>query len=149
MRTAYPEISLRFAKGYIGSDVAVRRVAQGFVTTIAANAWGYTSTTSHNTVPARFVLITYRLYPVQTKCLEASFPRVYDDFVKLLKEKAVHETVIENLDTTVRKSLKSPADERRERLAIANRQPQQVVVLTFGRNPDAIAEVIVRAGGDV
>lgn len=42
---------------------------------------------------------------------------------------AVHESVVENLDTAVRKSLKSSADERRERLASANRQPEQVVVL--------------------
>lgn len=62
---------------------------------------------------------------------------------------AVHEPVVENLDVAVQKSLKSSADERRARLASANRQPEQVVVLirTFRGNPDVIAEVLLRADG--
>ncbi|MCY1297930.1 HNH endonuclease [compost metagenome] len=85
----------------------------------------------------------------KTKGPEAPLHQVHDEFVELLKAMAVHETVVENLDAAVQKSLTSSADERRERLASANRQPEQVVVLTraFRRNPDVIAEVLLQAGG--
>jgi 5-methylcytosine-specific restriction protein A len=85
----------------------------------------------------------------KTKGPEAALHQVHDEFVELLKGMAIHETVVENLDAAVQKSLKSSADEHRARLASANRQPEQVVVLTraYRRNPDVIAEARMRAGG--
>jgi 5-methylcytosine-specific restriction protein A len=49
----------------------------------------------------------------------------------------------------VRKSLKENPDTRRARLAIAEKQPSKlaVTVTVFRRNPDVVAEVLLRASG--
>jgi 5-methylcytosine-specific restriction protein A len=133
----------------------MRRGAKGFATTIAANAWKlYLEDIAQDGAgPLSVALDTFLSHIVyiqsKTKGLEAPLHQVHDEFVELLKGMAVHETVVENLDAAVQKSLKSSADERRQRLASANRQPEQVVVLTraFRRNPDVIAEVLLRADG--
>lgn len=77
----------------------------------------------------------------------AQLHQVHDEYAGLLKGMAVHETVFDNLDAAVEQSLTHSSDERSERLARANRQPEQVVVLlrAFRRNPDVIAEVLLRA----
>lgn len=155
LRDSYPEMSPRAAKGYIGSYVAMRRGTKGFATTIAANAWRlYLEDIAQDGAgPLSVALDAFLSHIVyiqgKTKGQEAPLHQVHDEFVELLKGMAVHETVIENLDAAVQQSLKSPADERRERLASANRQPEQVVVLTrvFRRNPDVIADVLLRANG--
>ncbi|MGF6739575.1 hypothetical protein [Paraburkholderia atlantica] len=155
LRDSYPEMSPRAAKGYIGSYVAMRRGAKSFATTIAANAWKlYLEDIARDGAgPLSVALDTFLSHIVyiqsKTKGPEAPLHQVHDEFVELLKGMAVHETVVENLDAAVQMSLKSSADERRERLAGANRQPEQVVVLTraFRRNPDVIAEVLLRADG--
>lgn len=155
LRDSYPEMSPRAAKGYIGSYVAMRRGAKSFATTIAANAWKlYLEDIAQDGAgPLSVALDTFlsHIVYIQSKAKgpEAPLHQVHDEFVELLKGMAVHETVVENLDAAVQKSLKSSADERRERLSGANRQPEQVVVLTraFRRNPDVIAEVLLQAGG--
>jgi 5-methylcytosine-specific restriction enzyme A len=155
LRDSYPEMSPRAAKGYIGSYVAMRRGAKSFATTIAANAWKlYLKDIAQDGAgPLSVALDSFLSHIVyiqsKTKGPEAPLHRVHDEFVELLKGMAVHETVVENLDAAVQKSLTFSADERRERLANANRQPEQVVVLTrtFRRNPDVIAEVLLRADG--
>ncbi|MFL9916851.1 HNH endonuclease signature motif containing protein [Paraburkholderia sediminicola] len=155
LRDSYPDMSPRAAKGYIGSYVAMRRGAKSFATTIAANAWKlYLEDIAHDGAgPLSVALDTFLSHIVylqsKTKGPEAALHQVHDEFVEALKRMAVHETVVENLDAAVQKSLKSSADERRERLANANRRPEQVVVLTraFKRNPDVIAEVLLRANG--
>jgi 5-methylcytosine-specific restriction protein A len=155
LRDSYPEMSPRAAMGYIGSYVAMRRGAKSFATTIAANAWKlYLADIAQDGAgPLSVALDTFRAHVFyiqsKTKGPEAALHQVYDEFVGVLKGMAVHETVVENLDAAVQKSLESPADERRARLASANRQPEKVVVLTraFRRNPDVIAEVLLRAGG--
>jgi 5-methylcytosine-specific restriction protein A len=155
LRDSYPEMSPRAAKGYIGSYVAMRRGAKSFATTIAANAWKLylEDIAQHGAGPLSVALDTFLSHIVylqsKTKGPEAALHQVHDEFVEVLKGMAVHESVVENLDAAVRKSLKSSADERRERLASANRQPEQVVVLTraFRRNPDVIVEVLQRADG--
>ncbi|CAB3795197.1 hypothetical protein LMG28614_04117 [Paraburkholderia ultramafica] len=155
LRNTYPEISPRAAKGYIGSYVAMRRGAKSFATTIAANAWKlYLGDIAQDGAgPLSVALDTFLSHIVylqsKTKGPESALHQVHDEFVELLKGMAVHETVAENLDAAVLNALKSSADERRERLASANRQPEQIVVLTraFRRNPDVIAEVLLRADG--
>jgi 5-methylcytosine-specific restriction enzyme A len=155
LRDSYPDMSPRAAKGYIGSYVAMRRGAKSFATTIAANAWKlYLEDIAQDGAgPLSVALDTFLSHIVylqsKTKGPEAALHQVHDEFVELLKGMAIHETVVENLDAAVQKSLKSSADERRGRLANANRQPEQVVVLTraFRRNPDVIAEVLLRAAG--
>lgn len=155
LRNTYPEMSPRAAKGYLGSYVAMRHGAKSFATTIAANAWRlYLEDIAQDGAgPLSVASDTFLSHIVylqsKTKGPEAALHQVHEEFVELLKGMAIHETVVENLDAAVQKSLKSSADERRERLASANRQPEQVVVLTraFRRNPDVIAEVLLRATG--
>ena len=52
-------------------------------------------------------------------------------------------------DEAVAKSLKGDPDDRKKRLAIAPRLPMRIEVIStaFIRNPDVIAEVLLRAGG--
>jgi 5-methylcytosine-specific restriction protein A len=155
LRASYPEMSPRAAMGYIGSYVAMRRGAKSFSTTIAATAWKlYLEDIAQDGAgPLSVALDTFLAHVVyiqsKTKGPEAALHQVHDEFVEVLKRMAVHETVVENLDAAVQKSLKSSADERRARLASANGQPEQVVVLTraFRRNSDVIAEVLLRANG--
>ena len=155
LRDSYPEMSPRAAKGYIGSYVAMRRGAKSFATTIAANAWKLylEDIAQHGAGPLSVGLDTFLSHIVylqsKTKGPEAVLHQVHDEFVEVLKGMAVHESVVETLDAAVRKSLKSSEDERRVRLASANRQPEQVVVLTraYRRNPDVIVEVLQRAEG--
>ncbi|WP_321887981.1 HNH endonuclease [Paraburkholderia bannensis] len=155
LRDAYPQMSPRAAKGYIGSYVAMRRGAKRFATTIAANAWKlYLEDIARDGAgPLSVALDTFLAHIVylqsKTKGPEAALHQVHDEFVEVLKGMAIHEVVVMNLDAAVQKSLRSSAVERRERLASANRQPEQVVVLTraFRRNPDVIAEVLLRADG--
>ncbi len=141
--------------GYIGSYVAMRRGAKSFATTIAADAWKlYLGEIAQDGAGALSVALDTFLAHIdyiqsKAKGPEAALHRVHDEFVEVLKGMAVHEPVVENLEAAIQKSLKSSADDRRKRLAIAPRQPGQVVVLTraFRRNPDVIAEVLLRADG--
>jgi 5-methylcytosine-specific restriction protein A len=133
----------------------MRRGAKRFATTIAANAWKlYLENIARDgAVPLSVALDTFLAHIIylqsKTKGPESALHQVHDEFVEVLKRMAIHETVGENLDAAVRKSLQSSADERRARLASANRQPEQVVVLAraFRRNADVIAEVQLRAKG--
>ncbi len=155
MRDTYPEMSPRAAKGYIGAYVAMRRGAKSVATTIAANAWKlYLDDIAQDGASQLSVALdTFLAHIVylqsKTKGPEAALHRVHDEFVEALKRVAIHETVFDNLDAAVQKSLKSSAEERRERLVNSNRRPETVVVLTrvFRRNPDVIAEVLLRAAG--
>ncbi|WP_233848010.1 HNH endonuclease [Paraburkholderia sp. HD33-4] len=155
LRDSHPEMSPRAAKGYIGSYVAMRRGTRGFATTIAADAWRlYLADIAQDGAgPLSVALDAFLSHIVyiqgKTNGPEAPLHNVHDEFVGLLKGMAVHEAVLENLDVAVGQSLKASAQERRERLASANKQPEQVVVLTrtFRRNPDVIAEVLLRADG--
>ncbi|MFM0239877.1 HNH endonuclease [Paraburkholderia phytofirmans] len=155
LRNSYPEMSPRAAKGYIGSYVAMRRGTRGFATTIGANASRlYLADIAQDGAgPLSVALDAFLSHIVyiqgKTNGPEVPLHNVHNEFVGLLRGMAIHETVVENLDVAVEQSLKASAQERRERLASANRQPEQVVVLTrvFRRNPDVIAEVLLRADG--
>ncbi|WP_417285106.1 HNH endonuclease [Comamonas sp.] len=60
-----------------------------------------------------------------------------------------HSSSAKNFDDDVHRSLATPSDERKKRLASAKKFPAKelVVVERFIRNPDVVAEVLERAGG--
>ncbi|TDW59756.1 HNH endonuclease [Oceanimonas baumannii] len=61
----------------------------------------------------------------------------------------VLETLNEELQQSIEKSLKLSSSERKNRLVGANKIPKQVIVVTtaYARNPDVVAEVLLRAKG--
>lgn len=63
----------------------------------------------------------------------------------LVDEKHLQQELTEQVEA----SLKTSPELRRQRLATANKKPAQVAVVTkaFVRNPDVVAEVLLRAGG--
>ncbi|WP_281718785.1 HNH endonuclease [Pandoraea apista] len=152
---AYPKVSPRAASGYIGNYIAMRRGAKGVATTIAAGAWKlYLQDISQEGAGPLFIALGafqdhIRYIKGKAKSTEPSLRRVHDEFVEVLKGMAAHEDVAENLDAAIQNSLRSSPRERKERLASASKHPEQIVVLTraFRRNPDVIAEVLLRANG--
>ncbi|MGC7403993.1 HNH endonuclease [Pandoraea pneumonica] len=152
---AYPQLSPRAASGYIGNYVAMRRGTKGVATTIAAGAWKlYLQDVSQEGAGPLFIALDtfldhIRYIKQKAKSTEPSLRLVHDEFVEVLKGMAVHEDASENLDAAIQKSLTSPSPERIMRLSKANKLPEQIVVLTraYRRNPDVIAEVLLRANG--
>lgn len=59
------------------------------------------------------------------------------------------EEATEDFNRAVNKSLKSPFEEREERLRSANTKPEKSVttITTYKRNPDVVAAVLIRANG--
>lgn len=59
------------------------------------------------------------------------------------------QTVLNQLDDSIQKSLKLSASQRQKRLSTANIIPDKIPVLSiaYRRNPDVIAEVLLRANG--
>jgi 5-methylcytosine-specific restriction enzyme A len=133
----------------------MRRGTLRFGTTIAARAWHLflSDIAKDGAGPLSVALDAFLSHIIylqsKTKGPEAPLHDVHDEFTNLLKGMAVHESIQETLETAVERALKAPAQERRQRLASANRKPEHIVVLTraFRRNPDVIAEVLLRADG--
>jgi 5-methylcytosine-specific restriction enzyme A len=62
---------------------------------------------------------------------------------------AAVESIEADLEAAVRRSMDGPADERKSRLGLAPKKPTKLVGSTviYKRNPDVIAEVLIRANG--
>jgi 5-methylcytosine-specific restriction protein A len=90
------------------------------------------------------------VYPKgKTKGNEPGLRRVHDEFVKTLRTSAVFNVAETELGGRVVSAMTDPTDIRSARLQHAPTKPGQQLVLSrvFRRNPDVIAEVLLRAAG--
>jgi 5-methylcytosine-specific restriction protein A len=88
--------------------------------------------------------------PLQKRTQSGGWSPVHEQVEWLgVNIQAVKSDVEDSLQNEVQKSLKDHAATRQLRLAIANKLPEsiQVISRTFRRNADVIAEVLIRANG--
>lgn len=84
-----------------------------------------------------------------SKSKERSLSRVHQRFSIQLAASAQIALPAEDFEAQVERSLADTADARRDRLSKAGKRPRHLLVLTrsFARDPDVVAEVLVRANG--
>lgn len=100
-----------------------------------------------NSVDALQLHISY--YENQYKRRSHAMRSVVNDFGMKLKAEQSALEVAANFEVAVQNSLRSNRTDRLKRLAIADKIPASITVTTraFVRNPDVVAETLVRAGG--
>lgn len=149
----YPEMSPRAAKGYIGGYLAMRRGTKDFGTTIAAGAWHFYlgAIAKDGPGPLSVALDAFLSHIIHAKSESdgTALRDVYDEYEEHLKRLVVSDALFPDLEQAVNEALKAPSHVRQGRLSRAPKKPEQVVVFArvFRRNPDVIAEVLLRANG--
>ncbi|MGI4858962.1 MAG: HNH endonuclease [Janthinobacterium lividum] len=146
-------IAERTASGYIGCVLAMSR-GKTFKTIVSADGLRFMLDRIASKDPEKLIIalqavIRHITYLQDITGNEPGLRRVHAEFVFKLHELAAFDKISSTLDYQVTKSLADSREARVKRLAQAGVIPEQQIVLrrVFKRNPDVIAETLLRANG--
>lgn len=146
-------IAGRTASGYIGCFLAMRR-GKTFKTIVSADGLRFMLGRIAERGPGDLMtalqsVMSHITYLQDITGNEPGLRRVHAEFVEKLRELASFDEAVLSLDGEVTKALADTHEVRAERLRQARVIPEQQIVLrrVFKRNPDVIAEALLRANG--